>query len=123
MKHRALPYAYHEHKYLVRPHVLSLLSARLRCLALVPEDFPRGRVESVYYDTLTLRALQDCKSGTALKTKLRIRRYNTDPRGKWQIKSKNGAAVQGTSGTLSELGPDATSWGRERQESRARGGP
>ena len=84
-----IKYNYNEYKYTVSSrnfeNVLSILDA----VANNTDSYPKGVVESAYYDSLSMHSLTQCRDGSARKIKFRIRRYNDNSFGQAQIKSKN----------------------------------
>lgn len=61
----------------------------LDAIANNTDPYPKGIVESAYYDSLSMGSLTQCRDGSARKIKFRIRRYNDNSSGQAQIKSKN----------------------------------
>jgi len=80
---------YNEYKYLVSARNLENVITTLDAIAKNTDPYPDGIVESVYYDSLSMASLIQCKDGNARKVKFRIRRYNDNSFGQAQVKSKN----------------------------------
>ena len=80
---------YNEYKYLVSARNLENVLTTLDAIAKNTDPYPDGIVESVYYDSLSMASLIQCKDGNARKVKFRIRRYNDNSFGQAEVKSKN----------------------------------
>lgn len=86
-------FAYNEYKFLVRNEQLSYVSDILESLHGGSDPFPRGIVDSIYYDTIDGRFYQQSLNGDARKRKFRIRGYGDDSFHQVHLKDKNLSVV------------------------------
>jgi hypothetical protein len=84
-----------ERKFLVRQGAIYALIARAGHCCLPDPVYPYGDVHSIYYDTPELASYHESEDGDIIKTKYRIRWYDTPPPSGdipvWiEVKAKNG---------------------------------
>lgn len=68
-------FSYYEYKYLVKHDNLTRVRSILDELYGSSDPYPCGIVDSIYYDTLDEKLLEQCTNGDSGKVKFRIRGY------------------------------------------------
>ena len=67
---------YFEYKYHIPHHQLPLILSILDSWCAQSDKYPKGWVDSIYYDNYNSELLEQCTEGYNHKTKFRIRGYN-----------------------------------------------
>jgi len=80
---------YNEYKFLVTHENYHYVLSALRAFYGNTDPFPYGIVDSIYYDTLDRKFLDQCVDGNSDKTKFRIRGYGDGTFGNLQKKDKD----------------------------------
>ena len=69
---------YYEFKYLIRHSQLTQVLQLLEALLGGSDPYPKGIVDSIYFDSVDGYCLRQCSQGSYFKTKYRIRGYGED---------------------------------------------
>ena len=80
--------AYYEYKYLIEAQKIHLCRMVLDGMYAGTDLFPRGWLETIYYDTPHATCYEECLNGTNPKMKFRVRRYEDTQVVQGQIKEK-----------------------------------